>query len=90
MRNFNCVRRGECSARRSAPTGAEQGWLGPGHGGRRASSRSPKWVEGNITHKTGPVSYKVRVSNDLQWRRHQDQIVPLKQKKKGCLYLNPI
>ena len=33
----------------------------------------PKWLDGTITEKTGPVSYKVLVG-DQQWKRHVDQM----------------
>ena len=34
----------------------------------------PKWLEGTIIEKTGPVSYRVQVG-DLIWRRHVDHIL---------------
>ena len=34
----------------------------------------PKWIPGTISDKTGPVSYRVEVAPDINWRRHADQI----------------
>ena len=34
----------------------------------------PKWIPGTISDKTGPVSYRVEVGPDVNWRRHADQI----------------
>ena len=34
----------------------------------------PKWLSGTIVEKTGPVSYKVQV-RDQVWRRHTDQLL---------------
>ena len=34
----------------------------------------PKWLEGTIIEKTGPVSYKVTVGDQV-WRRHADQLL---------------
>ena len=34
----------------------------------------PKWVRGTIAEQTGPVSYRVQVSDQI-WRRHTDQIL---------------
>ena len=34
-----------------------------------------KWEKGHIHSRTGPVSYKVNVGNDILWRRHSDQLV---------------
>ena len=34
----------------------------------------PKWLPGTIVEKTGPVSYRVEVS-DQRWRRHADQLL---------------
>ena len=33
-----------------------------------------KWVHGTITEQTGPVTYRVQVSDQI-WRRHTDQIL---------------
>lgn len=33
-----------------------------------------KWSEGHIYSKTGPLSYKVNLGNDILWRRHTDQL----------------
>ena len=33
-----------------------------------------KWILGMIRDKTGPVSYRVEVAPDVNWRRHADQI----------------
>ena len=34
----------------------------------------PKWIPGVMVEKTGPVSYKVQVSDQI-WRRHCDQLL---------------
>ena len=34
----------------------------------------PKWVSGTVIEQTGPVSYRVQVSDQI-WRRHTDQIL---------------
>ena len=34
----------------------------------------PKWVSGTVIEQTGPVSYRVQVSDQI-WRRHIDQIL---------------
>jgi len=34
----------------------------------------PKWLTGTIVERTGPVSYRVQV-NDQIWRRHTDQLL---------------
>ena len=34
----------------------------------------PKWVHGTIVEQTGPVSYRVQVSDQI-WRCHTDQIL---------------
>lgn len=42
---------------------------------RDYSTKGNKWAEGEVTQKTGPVSFKINVGNGLEWRRHADQIV---------------
>lgn len=44
---------------------------------RDYSARNDKWAAGTVVKKTGPVSYKVNVGDGVQWRRHQDQIIPV-------------
>lgn len=44
------------------------------------SPRGPKWVTGNIVEVTGPVSFKVVLSDGTTVRRHQDQIRECKLK----------
>ena len=34
----------------------------------------PKWATGTITERSGPISYRVQV-NDQIWRRHTDQLL---------------
>ena len=34
----------------------------------------PKWLPGTIIERTGPVSYRVQVGDQL-WRRHTDQLL---------------
>ena len=34
----------------------------------------PKWLAGTIIERTGPVSYRVQV-NEQVWRRHTDQLL---------------
>lgn len=48
---------------------------------RDYSTRSSKWVEGNIIEQTGPVSYKIRLKDDNICRRHTDQILPFKESR---------
>lgn len=33
-----------------------------------------KWIPGVINEKTGPVSYRVEIAPDVNWKRHADQI----------------
>ena len=33
-----------------------------------------KWVPGTITQRLGPVTYLVKVKNDVTWKRHVDQL----------------
>ena len=35
---------------------------------------TPKWILGTIVEKTGPISYRVQVGDQL-WRRHIDQLL---------------
>lgn len=37
--------------------------------------RGPKWVPAEIVAITGPLSYQVRTSEDVLWRRHTDQLL---------------
>lgn len=50
---------------------------------RGYSDKGQKWVEGKVMEKTGPVSYKVKVGDGVQWRRHQDQVISLNQRRKS-------
>ena len=34
----------------------------------------PRWLPGVITERLGPVTYLVRVKNNLTWKRHVDQL----------------
>ncbi|CAG4953647.1 unnamed protein product [Colias eurytheme] len=43
-------------------------------------SKEDKWVEGTVSKKTGPVSYKVELGNGIEWRRHVDQIISAKNR----------
>ena len=40
----------------------------------RVYGQQYKWTHGTILRSTGPVSYIVRLSNGLTWRRHHDQL----------------
>ena len=43
---------------------------------RSSSSKlpgEPKWLDGSVTEKTGPVSHKVFVGDEL-WERHIDEM----------------
>ena len=40
----------------------------------RVYNQQCKWTRGKILRSTGPVSYIVKLSNGLTWRRHQDQL----------------
>ncbi|XP_059047761.1 uncharacterized protein K02A2.6-like [Achroia grisella] len=42
---------------------------------RDYSKKGDKWMEGQISAVTGPVSYKVKLCDGTEWRRHQDQIL---------------
>ena len=35
----------------------------------------PSWIHGTIAEKTGPLSYVVKTTEGLLWRRHVDQIL---------------
>nr|XP_034837060.1 uncharacterized protein K02A2.6-like [Maniola hyperantus] len=48
---------------------------------RDYTQKGRKWSEGVISEKTGPVSYKVNISNGNEWRRHQDQLAPIKKNR---------
>ncbi len=37
---------------------------------------SEKWVLGTVTKILSPVSYRVKVTNDLNWKRHVEQMLP--------------
>ncbi|XP_060804324.1 uncharacterized protein K02A2.6-like [Amyelois transitella] len=52
---------------------------------RNYSVKGNRWEKGSISEKTGPVSYKVSLDNGLQWRRHHDQILPVKDKSRFSL-----
>lgn len=48
---------------------------------RDYSQKGGKWSKGVISEQTGPVSYKVKIGNDTEWRRHVDQLAPLKSNR---------
>ncbi|KAL4714637.1 hypothetical protein ACJJTC_004627 [Scirpophaga incertulas] len=52
---------------------------------RDYSARSDKWSVGTVSQRTGPVSYRVDMGNGIQWRRHQDQILPVSGKNRFSL-----
>ena len=37
--------------------------------------RTNKWAYGTITSQTGPLSYCIETSPNVQWRRHADQLI---------------
>lgn len=43
-----------------------------------------KWMPGQISSQTGPLSYKVNIGNDSMWRRHVDQM----RDNSGCVERN--
>ncbi|KAG7304583.1 hypothetical protein JYU34_011548 [Plutella xylostella] len=45
---------------------------------RDYSKNSPKWAEGDISERTGAVTYKVK-SDHGEYRKHIDQIMPLRR-----------
>ena len=47
---------------------------------------SYKWSRGTILRSTGPVSYIVKFSNGLIWRRHQDQLESCLEPKTDMSY----
>ncbi|KAG7294716.1 hypothetical protein JYU34_022785 [Plutella xylostella] len=48
---------------------------------RDYSARGGKWTEGKLVEQTGPVSYKVDVGREVQWRRHSDQLIPVNRNR---------
>ncbi|XP_072023179.1 uncharacterized protein [Amphiura filiformis] len=38
------------------------------------AARGPKWLPGHVIAQTGPVSYKVKLTDGRVWKRHVDQI----------------
>ncbi|XP_017575179.2 uncharacterized protein K02A2.6-like [Pygocentrus nattereri] len=38
-------------------------------------TRGPKWIPATVITKTGPVSYRVKTTEDIVWRRHTDQLL---------------
>ena len=40
----------------------------------RNYARGPQWLPGRVIVKTGPVSYKVELTDGRVWKRHVDQI----------------
>ncbi|KAJ8707161.1 hypothetical protein PYW08_011295 [Mythimna loreyi] len=52
---------------------------------RDYSRNNPKWVEGEVSERTGAVTYKVK-SDQGEYRKHIDQIMPLRRHTR---YSNP-
>ncbi|XP_053616055.1 uncharacterized protein K02A2.6-like [Plodia interpunctella] len=52
---------------------------------RNYSAKGNKWEQGTVTAKTGPVSYKVGLDKGLEWRRHHNQLLPVKDKSRFSL-----
>lgn len=46
---------------------------------RSYTNKQNNWVKGNITQRTGPVSYKIKTADGTIWRRHTDQILPVRR-----------
>lgn len=53
---------------------------------RNYSRNNPKWVEGEVTERTGVVTYKIKTDQG-EHRKHIDQIMPLRRRTR---YSNPI
>ncbi|CAH0713889.1 unnamed protein product, partial [Brenthis ino] len=53
---------------------------------RDYTTKGEKWSEGTVTKKTGPVSFKVDVGGGVEWRRHQDQMIQLGNRKEKNRY----
>ncbi|XP_039764273.1 uncharacterized protein K02A2.6-like [Pararge aegeria] len=71
--------REEQDKQRARSTGCNRAFgIGEAVLARDYTKRTGKWSEGLISEQTGPVSYKVKVGNGTEWRRHQDQLAPLK------------
>ena len=43
------------------------------------------WLPGTITEQFGPVTYLVRVKNNLNWKRHIDQLKSQPQPMEGVI-----
>ena len=43
------------------------------------------WLPGTITERLGPVTYLVRVKNNLTWKRHIDQLKSRPQPMDGAI-----
>lgn len=41
----------------------------------RNYGNGPKWIPATVLAQTGPVSYTVRTTDDIVWRRHTDQLL---------------
>lgn len=48
---------------------------------RDYSTYNNKWEEGRVSEKTGPVSYKIMLDSGDMYRRHADQIWPLRHQQ---------
>ena len=44
--------------------------------------KNPKWISGVVVEKLGPLSYKVKVGNEI-WRRHIDQLLATSKHSAG-------
>ncbi|XP_053618601.1 uncharacterized protein K02A2.6-like [Plodia interpunctella] len=52
---------------------------------RDYSKAGNKWAKGHVSEVTGPISYKVKLGDGTEWRRHHDQIIPLTNKNRYSL-----
>lgn len=43
-------------------------------------ARADKWAAATVLSRTDPLTYKVRASDGHEWKRHIDQILPLKKR----------
>lgn len=42
-------------------------------------SRAQKWAQATVTARDAPLTYRVRLADGQEWRRHIDQLLPIKR-----------
>lgn len=52
---------------------------------RDYTKKGEKWAKGYVSEITGPVSGKIMVGENTQWRRHFDQLIPILNKNRYSL-----